>query len=102
MGKDNNTVVWFEVVKKKYVDIVNHAYESLPMFIDTIKTSLCNYGEELACVDTFEGITSFIGRRIIKERPGLETILALDTMKNDPCLSSVESDKRISLFVTIT
>ena len=86
MGKDNNTVIWFEVVKKKYIDIVHHAYESLPMFIDTIKTSLGDYGDELACVDNFEGITSFIGRRIIKGRPGLETILALEGMKNDPCL----------------
>ena len=67
-----------------------------------MKISLGDKSSELACINAFAGITSYVGRRILRGRQGLESILNISQMKYDSCLSSCESDKRISIFIRNT
>ena len=99
VGGNANVVVWIETVRRKFDEVKRHAPTAMSRFIDTVKLSLGDKSSELACVQTFDGITSYIGRRLIKGRQGLESVLSISNMKMDPCLSSVESERRDSLFI---
>ena len=98
-GPGSNEVLWIETIRRKYNEVKKHAPGSMPRFIDTVKLSLGDKSQELACVNSFAGITSYVGRRVIKGRQWLESIIKISQMRNDHCLSSSESEKRLSLFI---